>query len=68
VQFIDAEPFDVRNAKSCIPIAHPDGKRPIPIDALNMFYRGELESTRLAGLRERKRSGDGLNSLAARQV
>ena len=52
VQFIDAEAFDVRSVKkSCIHIAHPDGKRLIPFDTFNMFYRGELEATRLAGLR-----------------
>jgi hypothetical protein len=33
--------------KSCIHIAHPDGKRLIPFDTYNMFYRGELEETRL---------------------
>jgi hypothetical protein len=55
VQFIDAEAFDVRSVKkSCIHIAHPDGKRLIPFDTFNMFYRGELESTRLAGLRQLK--------------
>ena len=53
VQFIDAEAFDVRSVKkSCIHIAHPDGKRLIPFDTFNMFYRGQLESTRLAGLRQ----------------
>jgi len=52
VQFIDAEAFDVRSVKkTCIHIAHPDGKRLIPFDTFNMFYRGELESTRLAALR-----------------
>jgi hypothetical protein len=52
VQFIDAEAFDVRSVKkSCIHIAHPDGKRLIPFDTFNMFYRGELEATRLAVLR-----------------
>jgi 7,8-dihydro-6-hydroxymethylpterin dimethyltransferase len=52
VQFIDAEAFDVRSVKkSCIHIAHPDGKRLIPFDTFNMFYRGELEATRLAALR-----------------
>jgi uncharacterized radical SAM superfamily Fe-S cluster-containing enzyme len=52
VQFIDAEAFDVRSVKkSCIHIAHPDGKRLIPFDTFNMFYRGELETTRLAVLR-----------------
>jgi 7,8-dihydro-6-hydroxymethylpterin dimethyltransferase len=52
VQFIDAEAFDVRSVKkSCIHIAHPDGKRLIPFDTFNMFYRGDLEGTRLARLR-----------------
>ena len=52
VQFIDAEAFDVRSVKkSCIHIAHPDGKRLIPFDTYNMFYRGELEATRLGPLR-----------------
>jgi hypothetical protein len=52
VQFIDAEAFDVRSVKkSCIHIAHPDGKRLIPFDTFNMFYRGDLEQTRLADLR-----------------
>ncbi len=53
VQFIDAEAFDVRSVKkSCIHIAHPDGKRLIPFDTFNMFYRGDLEATRLAPLRQ----------------
>jgi hypothetical protein len=52
VQFIDAEAFDVRSVKkSCIHIAHPDGRRLIPFDTFNMFYRGGLEGTLLAGLR-----------------
>lgn len=52
VQFIDAEAFDVRSVKkSCIHIAHPDGKRLIPFDTFNMLYRGDLEGTRLARLR-----------------
>lgn len=55
VQFIDAEAFDVRSVKkSCIHIAHPDGKRLIPFDTFNMFYRGELEATRLAALRRQE--------------
>lgn len=53
VQFIDAEAFDVRSVKkSCIHIAHPDGKRLIPFDTFNMFYRGELEEKRLSALRQ----------------
>jgi uncharacterized radical SAM superfamily Fe-S cluster-containing enzyme len=52
VQFIDAEAFDVRSVKkSCIHIAHPDGKRLIPFDTFNLFYRDELETTRLSALR-----------------
>ena len=55
VQFIDAEAFDVRSVKkSCIHIAHPDGKRLIPFDTYNMFYRGDLEVTRLPGLRRQE--------------
>ena len=53
VQFIDAEAFDVRSVKkSCIHIAHPDGKRLIPFDTFNLFYRGNLEERLLGRLRE----------------
>ena len=39
VQFLDPFNFDVRSVKrSCIHIAHPDG-RIIPFDTYNMFYR-----------------------------
>jgi uncharacterized radical SAM superfamily Fe-S cluster-containing enzyme len=38
--------------KTCVHIAHPDGKRLIPFDTYNLFYRDGLETTRLAGLRE----------------
>ena len=39
VQFMDAYNFDVRSVKrSCIHIAHPDG-RMIPFDTYNLFYR-----------------------------
>jgi uncharacterized radical SAM superfamily Fe-S cluster-containing enzyme len=51
VQFLDAHAFDVRSVKkSCIHIVHPDG-RLIPFDTYNLFYRDELERTRLAPLR-----------------
>jgi len=54
VQFIDAQSFDLRSIrKTCVHIAHPDGKRLIPFDTYNMFYRDDLEETRLAPLRER---------------
>jgi len=51
VEFIDAQSFDLRSVKkTCIHIAHPDG-RLIPFDTFNMFYRDELEASRLAPLR-----------------
>ncbi len=51
VQFIDAHAFDVRSVKkTCIHIVHPDG-RLIPFDTYNLFYRDDLERTRLASLR-----------------
>jgi uncharacterized radical SAM superfamily Fe-S cluster-containing enzyme len=51
VQFIDAQSFDLRSIrKTCIHIAHPDGKRLIPFDTYNMFYRDQLEQTRLQPL------------------
>jgi uncharacterized radical SAM superfamily Fe-S cluster-containing enzyme len=53
MEFIDAYSFDVRSVKkSCVHIVHPDG-RLIPFDTYNMFYRDELERTRLAPLRQR---------------
>ena len=49
VQFIDASSFDLRSIrKTCIHIAHPDAKRLIPFDTFNMFYRDDLEQSRLA--------------------
>ena len=52
VQFIDAQSFDLRSIKkTCVHIAHPDGQRLIPFDTYNMFYRDELEKTRLGPLR-----------------
>jgi uncharacterized radical SAM superfamily Fe-S cluster-containing enzyme len=52
MQFIDAHAFDVRSVKkSCVHIAHPDGRRIIPFDTYNLFYRDTLESTRLSALR-----------------
>lgn len=51
VQFLDAHSFDVRSAKkTCIHIAHPDG-RLIPFDTYNLFYRDGLERERLQPLR-----------------
>jgi uncharacterized radical SAM superfamily Fe-S cluster-containing enzyme len=51
MQFIDAHAFDVRSVKkTCVHIVHPDG-RLIPFDTYNLFYRDDLEATRLAPLR-----------------
>ncbi len=55
MQFIDAQSFDLRSIKkTCVHIAHPDGKRLIPFDTYNMFYRDRLEETRLAPLRDER--------------
>ncbi|MGH7626983.1 MAG: radical SAM protein [Gemmatimonadaceae bacterium] len=52
MQFIDAYAFDVRSVKkTCVHIVHPDARRLIPFDTYNLFYRDDLESSRLAGLR-----------------
>ena len=52
MQFIDAHSFDVRSVKkTCVHIVHPDG-RLIPFDTYNIFYRDQLESERLAALRQ----------------
>ncbi|MDH3590319.1 MAG: radical SAM protein [Planctomycetota bacterium] len=51
MEFLDAQSFDVRSVrKSCVHIAHPDG-RLIPFDTYNLFYRDDLETTRLDPLR-----------------
>jgi uncharacterized radical SAM superfamily Fe-S cluster-containing enzyme len=51
MQFIDAYSFDLRSVKkTCVHIVHPDG-RLIPFDTYNLFYRDDLEATRLAPLR-----------------
>lgn len=52
VQFADAHAFDVRSVrKSCIHFVHPEDGRLIPFDTYNLFYRDDLERTRLAPLR-----------------
>jgi uncharacterized radical SAM superfamily Fe-S cluster-containing enzyme len=57
MQFIDAWGFDVRSVKkSCVHIAHPDGKRIIPFDTYNLFYRDQLEQTVLDPLRRERES------------
>jgi uncharacterized radical SAM superfamily Fe-S cluster-containing enzyme len=46
-----AHAFEVRSVeKTCIHIVHPDG-RLIPLDTCSLFYRDQLEQTRLAPLR-----------------
>jgi hypothetical protein len=58
MQFIDAHSFDVRSVKkTCVHIAHPDGKRLIPFDTYNLFYRDGLEQERLRPLREQALRG-----------
>jgi tetraether lipid synthase len=65
VQFMDAHAFDVRSVKkTCIHIVHPDG-RLIPFDTYNLFYRDELEQTRLAPLRGRVLHGEPIVQIAA---
>jgi uncharacterized radical SAM superfamily Fe-S cluster-containing enzyme len=55
MQFIDAQSFDVRSVKkTCVHIAHPDGKRLIPFDTYNLFYRDGLEERVLDPLRRER--------------
>jgi uncharacterized radical SAM superfamily Fe-S cluster-containing enzyme len=59
VQFIDAHSFDVRSVKkTCVHIVHPDG-RLIPFDTYNLFYRDDLEQTRLGPLRRLQETSTG---------
>jgi uncharacterized radical SAM superfamily Fe-S cluster-containing enzyme len=63
VQFLDTHAFDVRSVKkTCIHIAHPDG-RLIPFDTYNLFYRDDLERTRLGPLR--MQGAQNLSSISA---
>ena len=56
VQFIDADAFDLRSIReTCIHIARPDAQRLIPFDTFNLFYRDDLEQTRLNPLRTQRR-------------
>lgn len=58
MQFIDAYSFDVRSVKkSCVHIAHPDG-RIIPFDTYNLFYRDGLEAEILGPLRREREFAD----------
>jgi 7,8-dihydro-6-hydroxymethylpterin dimethyltransferase len=52
LQFMDRHSLDLQNVRrSCVHIAHPDGKRLIPFDTYNLFYRGQLEQDVLTPLR-----------------
>jgi hypothetical protein len=54
LQFLDRHSLDVRNARrSCVHIAHPDGRRIMPFDTYNLFYRDELEARVLEPIRSR---------------
>jgi 7,8-dihydro-6-hydroxymethylpterin dimethyltransferase len=58
VQFLDAYNFDVRSVKrSCIHIAHPDG-RIIPFDTYNLFYREGSDGYELRQAMENNRVTD----------
>lgn len=53
MQFMDASGFDVRSVKkTCVHIVHPLDGRLIPFDTYNLFYRDDLEETRLQPLRD----------------
>jgi uncharacterized radical SAM superfamily Fe-S cluster-containing enzyme len=65
MQFIDAWGFDVRSVKkSCVHIAHPDGKRIIPFDTYNLFYRDGLEQSVLDPLRREREGKSSLTHIA----
>lgn len=52
MQFLDRHSLDLRAVRrSCVHIAHPDGRRVIPFDTYNVLYRGDLERERLLPLR-----------------
>ena len=55
VQFIDAHAFRraLGEEELRAHFVHPDAKRLIPFDTYNLFYRDDLETTRLAPLRQR---------------
>ncbi|MFI5301063.1 MAG: radical SAM protein [Polyangiales bacterium] len=58
MQFLDRHSLDLRTVRrSCVHIAHPDGRRVIPFDTYNLLYRDELERQTLTPLRRRGRDG-----------
>lgn len=60
MKFLDRHDLDLRSVrKSCVHIAHPDGRRVIPFDTYNLFYRDDLERTVLEPLRAAVAAGRG---------
>jgi uncharacterized radical SAM superfamily Fe-S cluster-containing enzyme len=58
MQFLDRHSMDLRTVRrSCVHIAHPDGKRVIPFDTYNVLYRDALERDTLLPLRRSGRGG-----------
>lgn len=58
MQFLDRHSLDLRAVrKSCVHIAHPDGRRIIPFDTYNILYRDGLEQQVLAPLRAAQERG-----------
>jgi len=56
MQFTDRHSMDLRTVRrSCVHIAHPDGKRVIPFDTYNVLYRDTLERETLTPLRRAAR-------------
>jgi uncharacterized radical SAM superfamily Fe-S cluster-containing enzyme len=59
MQFLDRHSLDLRTVRrSCVHIAHPDGKRVIPFDTYNLLYRDRLEREVLLPLRRGARPSD----------
>lgn len=57
MQFLDRHSMDLRTVRrSCVHIAHPDGKRIIPFDTFNVLYRDRLEQETLLPLRRAARA------------
>ncbi|MFO0588248.1 MAG: radical SAM protein [Polyangiaceae bacterium] len=58
MQFLDRHSMDLRTVRrSCVHIAHPDGRRIIPFDTFNVLYRDGLEREVLTPLRKLARGG-----------
>ncbi|MCC6781632.1 MAG: radical SAM protein [Planctomycetes bacterium] len=54
MRFLDRHDLDVANARrSCVHVAHQDGRRIIPFDTFNVLYRDGLEREVLEPLRQR---------------